>query len=388
MTSDDLSLMRGGLVYRTMHRLGLLRSRHSLPPLIATLLVLLACLPLVVISALDGTLLAGKVTMPLIADASVYARFALALPLLVLAAAPADRLLRSAVRQLNRSGLIPASQREAFDRLVGRARALRDSHMPEWICLLVALAPVFLSTPIVTEMSTISGWHNNADGSPSTAAWWAWWISMPLFRLVGLMWIWRFLIWTVLLWRLTRLDLDLRPPHPDGAGGLGFLGFAQQRFSALSLAGGIVLSGSCINHFVYAGQTLVDVHYLLAAYIIGSAMVLLAPLALLSPALIRAKRHALLKYSALGHRAIRSFDLYWKRGRPEQETPRLVDSPQPSALADFGSVYASLAKMSLIPICRGNVLWMLMTAAAPLVPLVFFAMSVDSLVRKLASILF
>jgi len=349
MTSDDLSLMRGGLVYRIMHRLGLLHSRHSLPPLLATLLVLLACLPLVLISASEGTLLPGKVTMPLSADASVYARFAL---------------------------------------LVTRARALRDSHLPEWLCLLVALIPAFLSAPIVTELHQISGWHNRADGAASIAAWWAWWVSMPLFRLVGLMWIWRFLIWTVLLWRLTRLDLDLRPPHPDGAGGLGFLGFAQQRFSALSLAGGIVLSGSCINHFVYAGQTLADVRYLLAAYIIGSTVLFLAPLALLSPALIRAKRHALLKYSALGHRAIRSFDLYWKRGRPEEETPRLVDSPQPSALADFGSVYASLANMSLIPVCRGNVLWMLLTAAAPLLPLVFFAMSVDSLVRKLASILF
>lgn len=388
MTSDDLSLMRGGLVYRIMHRLGLLHSRHSLPPLLATLLVLLACLPLVLISASEGTLLPGKVTMPLSADASVYARFALALPLLVLAAAPADRLLRSAVRQLNRAGLIPHSQREAFDALVTRARALRDSHLPEWLCLLVALVPAFLSAPIVTELHQISGWHNRADGAASVAAWWAWWVSMPLFRLVGLMWIWRFLIWTVLLWRLTRLNLDLRPPHPDGAGGLGFLGFAQQRFSALSLAGGIVLSGSCINHFAYAGQTLADVRYLLAAYIIGSTVLFLAPLGLLSPALIRAKRHALLKYSALGHRAIRSFDLYWKRGRPEEETPRLVDSPQPSALADFGSVYASLANMSLIPICRGNVLWMLLTAAAPLLPLVFFAMSVDSLVRKLASILF
>ncbi|KRG67719.1 hypothetical protein ABB27_09130 [Stenotrophomonas terrae] len=388
MTSDDLSLMRGGLVYRAMHWLGLLRSRLALPPLIAGVLVTLACLPLLLACAWEGSLLPGRVTMPLLADTSFYARFALALPLLVLAAAPADCLLRSAVRQLNRAGLVPANQHAAFDTLVARARALRDSHIPEWLCLLVALAPALLSPPVVTELTHISGWHAHADGSASAAAWWAWWVSLPLFRLVGLMWIWRFLIWTVLLWRLTRLDLDLRPPHPDGAGGIGFLGFAQQRFSALSLAGGIVLSGSCINHFVYAGQTLGNVHYLLAAYIVGSAILLLAPLALLSPALIRAKRHALLKYSALGHRAIRSFDLYWKRGQPDEDAPSLLDSPQPSALADFASVYASLARMSLVPICRGNVLWMLFSAAVPLLPLVFFAMSVDSLVSKLASILF
>lgn len=388
MTSDDLSLMRGGLIYRTMHLLGLLRSRLALPPVIAALLVIVAYFPLALAAAWHGTLLPGEVTMPLLADASVYARFVLALPLLVLAAPPADRLLRAAVRQLSRAGLVPDSQHAAFDTLVARARALRDSHIPEWLCLLVALAPALLSPPVVTELSHVSGWHANADGSTSAAAWWAWWVSMPLFRLVGLMWLWRFLIWTLLLWRLSRLDLDLRPPHPDGSGGIGFLGFAQQRFSALSLAGGIVLAGSCINHFIYAGQTLTDVHYLLAAYIVGSTMLLLAPLVLLSPALIRAKRHALLKYSALGHRAIRSFDLYWKRGQPDPDAPSLLDSPQPSALADFGSVYSSLARMSLVPLCRANVLWMLLSAAVPLLPLVFFAMSVDSLISKLASILF
>lgn len=388
MTTDDFSLMRGGPIYRAMHRLGVLRTRHSLPPLIATLLAAVSYIPLVVAAAWHGTLTPGRVTMPLLMDASVYARFVLAMPLLILAAKPADRLLRAAVRQFSRAGLVPDEHRNAFTGIVVRARAMRDSHLPELICLLIALAPAYLSAPVVSELPHISGWHTHADGTPSLAAWWAWWVSTPLFRFVGLVWLWRFLLWTLLLWRLARMGLDLRPPHPDGAGGVGFLGYAQQRFSALSLAGGIVLSGSCINHFVYVGQTLADVRYLLAAYIVGSSALLLAPLALLSPPLIRAKRHALAKYSALGHRAIRRFDLFWKKGEPDADAPSLLDSPQPSALADFGSVYASLSRMSVIPVTRGNVLWMLQAAALPLIPLVFFAMSLDSLVRKLASILF
>ncbi|WP_056879187.1 hypothetical protein [Pseudoxanthomonas sp. Root630] len=387
MTIDDLSLMRGGPVYRALHRLGLLHTRGALAPRMALAMMALAWLPLVALSARDGALLPGSVRMPLLADASVYARLMLALPLLVLAAGPADRLLRSAIRQFGRAGLVPDDKRSKFGAIVTRARRLRDSHVPELLCLVFALVPALLSHPVLTELPDVSGWHTTADGTPTAAARWAWWVAMPLFRFVCFVWLWRFLIWTLLLARIAHLGLDLRPPHPDGAGGLGFLGFAQQRFSALSLAGGVVLSGSCINHFIYSGQTLLDVRYLLAAYVVGTTIVLMAPLLLLAPPLIRAKRHALAKYSALGHRAIRSFDLCWKKGQMEDDAPSLLDSPQPSALADFSSVYASLSAMSVVPVTRWNVLWMLQAAALPLLPLIFFGMSVDDLVKKLASVL-
>ncbi len=387
MTTDDFSLMRGGPVYRLLCWLGMLRSRRRLAPLIACTLVGIAGLPLLVASAWHGTLLPGSVDMPLAGDAALQARLLLALPLLTLAAGPADRLLRAAIRQFSRAGLVSHRHRGEFDAILKRLHVLRDSHIPELTCLLAAFAPALLSPPVLTGIAHLDGWYAEQDGAPTAAAYWAWWVSIPVFRAVCLMWMWRFALWVVLLCRLACMGLDLRPPHPDGAGGLGFLGYAQQRFSALALAGGIVLSGSCINHVVHAGQTIHDLRHLLAAYVLGASAILLAPLLVLSPSLLRAKRHALSKYGALGHRAIRSFDAYWKKGQTRDQAPALLDSPQPSALADFGSVYTSLARMSVVPMNRWNVLWMLQAAALPLLPLVFFAFSVDDLVRRLVSIL-
>jgi hypothetical protein len=41
-------------------------------------------------------------------------------------------------------------------------------------------------------------------------------------------WTYRYFVWALLLWRISRLDLHLMPTDPDGAGGL--LSVTQNRF--------------------------------------------------------------------------------------------------------------------------------------------------------------
>jgi len=43
-------------------------------------------------------------------------------------------------------------------------------------------------------------------------------------------------IWWVFLWKTSRLDLRLDATHPDGAGGLGFLGLTLRTFKEAAFA--------------------------------------------------------------------------------------------------------------------------------------------------------
>lgn len=313
MTQDNLSLMRGGPVHRLLVRIGAVRPRLKTSQLIAIVLVAAAFLPLLIASAREGTVLAGRVTIPLSADYALLCRLLLAMPLLILVAPQADHLLRAAIRQFSRGCFVRHDQQSLFDGILDRTRRLRDSWLPELVCLLIAVVPVaaMIRAP---DLVHLSSWHTHG-GSVSWAGHWFNFVSVPIFRFVGLIWLWRFLLWTWLLWRFSRLDLDLRPPHPDRAGGLAFLGLAQMRFATLAVAGSLLLCGSCINQFLYAGQTFADMRYLLAGYIVGVALLLLAPLLTMTPPMLRAKRHALSKYSILGHRAIRHFDGRWKKAK-------------------------------------------------------------------------
>ena len=66
----------------------------------------------------------------------------------------------------------------------------------------------------------------------------------------------------------------------------------------------------------------------------------------------------------------------------------MLDSPSPSALADYGGgAYANVAAMRLVPITRSSVFALLLAASAPFLPKLFLAMSLDELARDLFSIL-
>lgn len=319
MINDSFSLMKGGPVYRLLSAIGALRPGVPTTPWVAALLVGISLIPLIALAAWEGTLLRTGAAVPLLGDYAVLSKLLVAMPLLILAAPKSDALLRNAIRQLAQSELISGCRRPSIDAILVRTRRLRDSNVPELLCLALAIVPLFTSLPVQGLLPGQHDWHTAPSGSMSAAGQWFHWVSVPIFRFVGLIWLWRFALWSYLLWRLSRIDLDLHPAHADGAAGIGYLGEAQKRFAIMSLAGGVVLCGYCFNHALYLGETLHGMRHLLAGYVLGSTLLLVAPLLLMSPRMIKVKRHALLKYNVLGSRTVRLFDRRWQKGQQAED---------------------------------------------------------------------
>lgn len=391
MRHDHYSLMRGGLVHRLLHATGTLRRTRHLSLWLALLLTALAVVPLLVLAAHAGTLWPTPRATPahiaLLADYDTLARLLLALPLLVLSAPRADALLRGALRQLTRSSVVHDVRKPRLAALLDHVRAQRDSWLPEAVCLALAFVPAWSGTPVAGVLPGLDDWRlHGAAASP--AGLWYTAVSVPLLRLLLLLWFWRFLLWTLVLWRLPQVGLDLHPQHPDQAGGLAFVGRAQMRFSPLAAAGGIMLTGAFLNQMLYQDQSLFGLRHLIAGYVIGSTLLLTAPLLLLAPALIHAKRHALYRFDALGNRAARDFDRRWRMGgEPRAEGDSLLDHNDASAYCDFGGVYQGVSSMRVVPLSRWNLLGIALPALVPMLPLLLVAMSVDELVAKLMGLL-
>src|SRR5215813_3802920 len=72
---------------------------------------------------------------------------------------------------------------------------------------------------------------------------WYSWVSLPIFQFLLLRWYVRFAIWYRLLWRISKLKLQLLATDPDQAGGLAFLGKSSYAFSPILFAQGAVLAG-------------------------------------------------------------------------------------------------------------------------------------------------
>ncbi|MGH8038151.1 MAG: hypothetical protein ACREPD_10445 [Stenotrophomonas sp.] len=386
MTQERYSLMRGGLVHRLLHATGALHGRR-LSWWLAGALVALSLLPMLLLANAAGMLWPRPHAMALLGDYATLARLLLALPLLILAAPRADALLRNALRQLSHASLVPAHRQPRLQLLLQRVRRCRDSWWPELACIVLALAPLYFHGGVVSLLPGIPDWRLQGDALTPAGQWSAW-VGMPLFRLVVLLWLWRFVLWTMLLWRLPSVGLVLHAEHPDRTGGLAFLGLAQERFSILGAAGGLLLAGACLNQITYLGETLYGLRHLLAGYVVGVTLLLVAPLLLLAPSLIRARRHALYRFDALGNRAANVFEERWQAASEVTAgAESLLDHNDASAYADFSGVYQGVVAMSVIPVTRWNLLWIALPAAAPLLPLVLLAMSVDELVAKLFGML-
>ena len=280
--AERFSLVRGGLVDLLRDRFGAGAPKRERVVLSALLAGLIAWLPLLILSLIEGLAYGTEVKVPFLRDFAVNVRFLMALPILIVAGPIIDRLWRRLVLEFPRSGLVSSTELPAFEAVIERITQLRDRLLPDTLLIVAAFAPLLL---VRTEwlMSGVSNWHVGNTGDLSLAGWWFDLVSAPLFRFLLLRWAWKKFLWTLLLWRVSRLPLHLAPAHTDLAAGLGFLADGQRAFSPIVFAGGLVLAGQVVNDVVYRGATLRSVQSIFIAYALLAVVFLVAPLLVVTP---------------------------------------------------------------------------------------------------------
>src|SRR5271154_1785895 len=377
--AEDFSLTRGGPFHRLLlfldpasdQRQGVIRRA-----LIATLLT---WLPLLILSLVQGVAYGPQVKIPFLRDFAVNARFLIALPILILAESGIDEKWRVLVLEFLRSGLVNEAELPAFECILGKITRLRDRLFPELVMIAIAYSAVFLGKTELL-MHGVSNWHTTETGALSMAGWWFRLVSSVMFRFLLLRWIWRMLLWTLFLWRVSRINLFLVATHTDMAAGLGFLSEGQKAFSSIVFAGGAVIAGSVGNAIAYEGATLASEKFVMIVYGVLAIILLVVPLLAVSPALLKIKKKAMIEYGALVTKHDQLFETKWIR---EQHAPDeiILGSPDPSSLADLGSSYAIVRHMTLLPISKPTLITLAVAAALPMLPVVVLTTPTGELVH-------
>jgi len=388
---DDFSIFVGGPVYDFLLRAGLVRL--GLPNIVRRVIaaVIVAWVPLLVLSLKDDVAFGDRVTIPLLDDFAMYGRLLLALPLLILAEAVIDPAIRRAVGEFVNARVVQDAEHPDFERVLHRARRLRDSPIPELALLALAFFPTFMVFHHEWGSGTVSSWHTTPQGL-TAAGWWYVAISAPVLHFILYRWAYRYFVWALLLWRLSRLDLHLMPAHPDRSAGLFFLSIVQNRFGILFSALGCAFAGRAMNAVVYEGAPLDAFRVLMAAFVALSVGLGLCPLALLAPTLARVRRAGLRDYGRLSTQYTEAFDRKWVHsvaapvpGSPATEsaqaTEPLLGSADIQSLADIGNSYAVVQQMSIAPITRRLAVQLAVQAALPLIPVIIVATGTSEVVN-------
>jgi len=372
------SIVVGGPFYEALQRYGIVR--YNLPNIARRIvaLVMLIWLPLLLLSLKDGVAWGHQVRIPFLYDFSMYGRLLVALPLLLLAELVIDPAIRLGVGEFVDGGFVPQSELPEYDRILRRIQRLRDSWIPEATMLILAFFPYFLFQREWTSHG-VSTWHTSAHGL-TTAGWWFALISAPPLHFIIYRWMFRYLLWAILLWRVGRLHLTLVPTHPDRAAGLNFLGLVQKRFGILFCAFGCAFAGRVGNEMLYEGAPLSSFRFVMAGFIVLSVIVGLLPLALLAPRLREVRKQGLIEYGRLANSYSFSFDRKWVHYLQSPSEP-LLGTGDIQSLADMGNSFKMVDDMNIAPITQRLVLQLAVQAAAPIIPIIIFGTPAPELVK-------
>jgi hypothetical protein len=369
---QDFSLVLGGPLFQLLRRSHLSGNALELLQQRTLVISLLAWLPLLVLSALEGHALGGNVAVPFLLDVDVHIRFLVALPLLIVAELVVHQRMRFVVRQFLERNLIPESGLTRFEAAIASALRLRNSVLAE--VLLIAFVYVVGVLIIWRQYVALAAatWYAApaVEGSKlSFAGVWYGYLSLPIFQFLLLRWYFRLFMWTRFLWQVSRIELSLIPTHPDRVGGLGFFSNTVYAFTPLAVAHGALLAGLIANRIFYLGAALPDFKIEIAVLVVFLMCVVLGPLLVFlvfAPQLAQAKRTGNREYGTLAERYVREFDAKWLRGGGPADEP-LVGSGDIQSLADLANSFEVVRGMQIAPITRDAVLRLV---AATLVPIV------------------
>jgi hypothetical protein len=201
------------------------------------------------------------------------------------------------------------------------------------------------------------------------AGWYAVLVSTTIFQfLLGLS-LWKWLLWTIFTFRLSRLDLNLVAIHPDGHGGLGFFGLVPVAFAPISFATVAVIGSTWRHEILEHGAKLMSFKVDAIVLLIIVAIVALGPLAFFTPRLAELRRQGILDYSVLGQIQGTQFHDKWVRNRAGHEA-NFLDAPESSTLTDYGASYANIAKLKPFPMDQATLIGLAISVALPMLPAV------------------
>lgn len=386
---EDFSLVLGGPLFQFWRRAHLADDAGSLSHRRTIAMVLLAWMPLLLLSIAEGRAWGPGVDLPFLRDLELQVRLLIALPLLIVSELVVHQRVRAVVRPFLDDGLVPDDRRQQFDLAVASAMRVRNSIGAELLLIAIVYGIGILIVwrrELTLDVSSWYGSVSNGEMKLTLAGWWLACVSMPMFQFLFLRWYFRLFIWARFLWQVSRIKLNLLAGHPDRCGGLGFLSLVRVAFAPLLFAQGTVLAGMIADRIFFAGARLVQFEVELVAVVAFMVFVILGPLLVFSPQLEAAGRKGQLDYGALASRYVREFERKWLGGGAKSDEP-LVGSADIQSMADMGNSFAIAEGMRWAPFTWKTVLHLAATTLLPVLPLTLTTFSPQQVLDALLKVL-
>jgi len=382
---SDFSLVGTGFFFRVLNRAGRMGTGANGYRKRVLFQICLTWLPLFLLSMLQGLAWGSKVGLPFLNDFATHARFLLVLPLLVLAEPTVDSRLRAMTAQFFRSGILSAEEMPGYEKIESRIRRMANSYIPDLVIGVLVIGNILLRW--YGKPSDFSYWMNRPGTEGFELSWAGWWyfcLSIPVLQYNLLHWIWRWIIWVIYYFSISRLPMHLNPAHPDSAGGIGFLGTPPGPFFHVSLAISILFSAVAAERIVFLHEKLANLYLVMGVFTLIIVLLNVLPLLAFIRQLAMARRKGIFTYSALIQAHHRQFDEKWL---DKEWTGSLLGMSEASSMTDLNSSYASILAMKFVPFNMRIMMSGIFVSIIPMIPLFAFEYDMLDILKKVIGML-
>ncbi len=344
--------------------------------------ILIAWVPLAVLSAVDGLALGPTRRLSFLLDVSAYARFLIALPMLILAEAAALPLLGHIVRHLARPELLPETERSRYDAVVARTSRLVRSPLAAMIMVAIAYVATIRAgqAGYPADITTWVSATGDSGRALSRAGLWRTFVSQPLYVVLVLMWLWRAAVWAIFLRKVSRLELRLVASHPDRMGGLRFAMASLRAFSPVAFALAVGISGTIAERVIVSGQKVTEFVPVIGVVVVVLLLLFIGPLFVLRKPLKKIRVRAIFSYGRLASGVGYHFEHTWLL--PSEDVPaHALQSPEFSATTDLYAVVTNANTVKGIPLDLNGVVPLVLATLLPFAPLALFEMPLVALLK-------
>jgi hypothetical protein len=323
--------------------------------------------------------------MPFLYDIAAHTRLLLAVPVLVLADVPIGVRLREVVQHFIAAHLVRDDERRKFGEIVLDSLQFRDSRVGGIIVLVLTYVATYNALSVASSFGG-TWFRPEPDQAMTLVGYWYALVALPIFQFLIFRWIYRMVVWGRFLAKVSQLDLLLTASHPDGAGGLAFLGKSLIPFGVVLFAVSVVVSSAIAERMLFTGEKLEQYVLSYVTLFVFALAVFAAPLLIFVPSLLALKRRGLMEYGTLGGEYTQAFYRRWV-GKSEPTEEPLLGTGDIQSLADLGNSFDIIRQMRVLPMEYVDFIGFVLPGLIPVLPLVTMVMPLGEIVKGLLKLI-
>jgi hypothetical protein len=271
-------LFEGSPYGRLLHRLGI-GGKTSRDVVVRVVAIVLICwLPLAILSWMHGTFWTGNTATSFITNAGTQSRLLVTIPIFIIAEKLVSSNLAQTLGQFIRSGIVGREDKDRFESIIERRTNFLKSRWTDIIIIAICYTQVLFVYFYERDYTSLLSWQLEGKGAGLNAAgYWSTLVSRPFLSFLFYRWILRIVVWGLILFRISKLRLNLFPANPDQVGGLWFLGYSIRHFSPVAFAISAAIAGSMADFVLIEGAHVQELRVPAAIYLIFITLLFALP---------------------------------------------------------------------------------------------------------------